>query len=150
LVGALLNKEEAEMRAPGISHWPLWANRVAILTLVSIPTAAPADDAAKVVASPRDFIGQKVTVPCLITYAQEASPSWCEVYDSSGQEVGTILFYLINITRDEDRLRATQDCGNQNPRRNKRDRCVATLSGQVGVQFQKAFLTDPTIEWTNK
>ena len=62
----------------------------------------------------------------------------------------TILFYLINLAKEEDRLRATQDCGNQNPRRNKRDRCMVTLTGRVGVPAQKAFLTDPTVEWVNK
>ncbi|MBM6583653.1 hypothetical protein ILT44_25975 [Microvirga sp. BT689] len=56
--------------------------------LAALPTAAEADDALKVVAAPKDFIGQQVTVSCLITYAQKSSPTWCEVYDSSGQEAG--------------------------------------------------------------
>lgn len=120
-----------------------------LLLLAALPSAAVADDAMKVVAAPRDFIGQQVTVPCLIAYAQEASPTWCEVYDGSGKEAGTILFYLINITQ-EDRARAMKDCGNQNPSKNNRDRCTVTLTGQVGVQSQKAFLTDPTVEWANK
>jgi hypothetical protein len=126
-----------------------WAEG-AIMLMMTAPPIAGADDALKVVAAPNEFIGQQVTVPCLITYAQEASPSWCEVYDGSGQEAGTILFYLINLAQEGDRLRATQDCGHQNPGRNNRDRCMATLTGRVGVQFQKAFLTDPTVEWVNK
>jgi hypothetical protein len=110
-----------------------WALGAIMLMMAAPLTAAGADDALKVVAAPKEFIRQQVTVPCLITYAQESSPSWCEVYDDSGQEAGTILFYLINLAQEGDRLRATQDCGNQNPRGNNRDRCMATLTGRVGV-----------------
>jgi hypothetical protein len=72
------------------------------------------------------------------------------VYDVSGREVGTILLYLNNIPGEEDRARATRDCGSQNPTKNVRERCLATLTGRVGVSFQKAFLHDPTIEWAQK
>jgi hypothetical protein len=121
-----------------------------LLILAVLPSAAVADDPMKVVAAPREFIGQQVAVPCLITYAQSETPTWCEVYDPSGKEVGTILFYLINVTQEQDRSRAMKDCGNQNPSKNNRERCMATLTGKIGVQFQKAFLTDPTLEWANK
>jgi hypothetical protein len=125
--------------------------RTAVMILMTaVPTAAGADDAMKVVAAPRDFIGQQVAVPCLITYAQPETPTWCEVYDASGKEAGTILFYLINLAQEQDRARAMKDCGNQNPSKNNRERCMVTLTGKVGVQFQKAFLTDPTVEWANK
>jgi hypothetical protein len=108
-----------------------------MLMLAALPTAAGADDALKVVAAPKDFIGQQVTASCLITYAQKSSPTWCEVYDGSGQEAGTILFYLINLAKEEDRLQATQDCGNQNPRRNNRDRCMVTVTGRVGARSRR-------------
>ena len=88
-------------------------------------------------------------MPCLIACAQEASPTWCELYDRSGKVARTIHFYLINIAQ-EDRAGATKDCGNQNPSKNNRDRCMVTLTLQVGVRFQKTFLTDPTVEWANK
>jgi hypothetical protein len=105
-----------------ISPWPFWAGSVIMLTLAALPTAAVADDAVKVVAAPTEFIGQQVTVSCLIGYAQEASPTWCEVYHPSGQEAGTIYVYLINIPRQEDRARALQDWADQNPRKNNRNR----------------------------
>ena len=114
-----------------------WAGGAGMLMLAALPTAAGADDALKVVAAPKDFIGQQVTVSCLITYAQTSSPTWCEVYDGSGQEAGTILFYLINLAKEEDRLQATQDCGNQNPRRNNRDRCMVTVTGRVGARSRR-------------
>ena len=133
-----------------VSPWPFRAEGVTMLMLAALPAAAAADDAEKVVAAPKDFIGQQVTASCQIAYAQETSPTWCEVYGSAGQEVGTIYIYLINIPRQEDRLRAMQDCANQNPRKNNRDRCMVTLTGRVAVQSQKAFLTDPRIEWVNK
>jgi hypothetical protein len=118
--------------------------------LAALPTAAVADDALKVVTAPKEFIGQQVTVSCLITYAQEMSPTWCEVYDGSGQEAGTIYIYLMNIPRQEDRVRAMQDCADQNPRKNNRDRCLVTVTWRVSVQREKAFLTDPALEWVNK
>ena len=133
-----------------VSHCLFRAEGVAMLMLAALPAAAAADDAEKVVAAPKEFIGHQVTASCQIAYAQETSPTWCEVYGSSGQEVGTIYIYLINIPRQEDRLRAMQDCANQNPRKNNRDRCMVTLTGRVAVQSQKAFLSDPTVEWANK
>lgn len=125
------------------------AQSLIAVALTSLATGAVADDGAKVVSSPRDFADQKISASCLITYAQEASPTWCEVHDASGKEVGTILLYLINLP-PEDRARAVKDCGNQNPARNVRQRCLATITGRVGVSFQKAFLHDPTIEWMQK
>ena len=119
------------------------------LALTALPTASVADDGLKVVSAPRDFVDQKISASCLITYAQEASPTWCEVHDASGKELGTILLYLINLP-PEDRARAVKDCGNQNPAKNVRERCLATLTGRVGMSFQKAFLHDPTIEWAQK
>jgi hypothetical protein len=91
-----------------------------------------------------------VTVSCLIAYAQETSPTWCEVYSPSGQEAGTIYVHLVNIPRQEDRVWAMQNCADQNPRKNNRNRCMATLTGRMSVQRQKAFLSDPTVEWVNK
>ena len=126
-----------------------WAEAVIMLMLAGLPTAAVADDALKVVAAPKEFIGQQVTVGCLVAYAQEESPTWCEVYDGSGKEAGTILFYLINVT-PEDRARAMQDCGNQNPRKNNHNRCLARITGRANVSFQKAFLSDPIVEWASK
>ena len=119
------------------------------MALIVMPTVSVADDGVKVVSSPRDFVDQNISASCLITYAQEASPTWCEVHDGSGKEVGTILLYLINLP-PEDRARAVKDCGNQNPAKNVRERCLATLTGRVGLSFQKAFLHDPTIEWAQK
>lgn len=133
-----------------VTQWTFRVEGVTMLMLAVLPPAAAADDAERLVAAPKDFIGQQVIASCQIAYAQEASPTWCEVHDSSGQEVGTIYIYLSNIPRQEDRLRAMQDCANQNPRKNNRDRCMVTLTGRVAVQREKAFLTEPTIEWANK
>jgi hypothetical protein len=121
-----------------------------MLLLAALPTAAEANDALNVVAAPKDFIGQKVSVSCEFAYAQEASPIWCEVFDSAGKEVGTIYVYLTNLPHQEDRLRAMKDCADQNPRKNNRDRCRVTLTGGVGVQRERAFLSDPTVEWASK
>ena len=126
------------------------ANAIAILALAALPRAAAANDAIKVVTAPKEFLGQKVTVDCLLAYAQETSPTWCEVYNSSGAEVGTIYVYLINVPGQGDRVRAMQECGDQNPRKNNRERCQVTLTGVVGIQSQKAFLSDPMIEWASK
>ena len=92
-----------------VSPWPFRAEGVTMLMLAALPAAAAADDAEKVIAAPKDFIGQQVTASCQIAYAQET-----------------------------------------NPRKNNRDRCMVTLTGRVAVQSQKAFLTDPRIEWANK
>jgi hypothetical protein len=154
--GCALEEEDAAMGAHTqrlwhhISHWPFWAGSVIMLTLAALPTAAIAGDALKVVAASTEFIGQQLTVSCLIGYAQEASPTLCGVYHPSGQEGETIYVYLINITRQEDRARALQDCADQNPRKNNRNRCMVTLTGRVSVQRQKAFLSDPTVEWVNE
>jgi hypothetical protein len=59
-----------------------------------------------------------VSVPCLIAHAQERSPTWSEVSNSSGQEVGTVHIHLINLPRQEGRLQAMQDCADQNSRKN--------------------------------
>ncbi|GEO19067.1 hypothetical protein [Microvirga aerophila] len=116
------------------THLPFRVEGVAMLMLAALPAVAAADDADKVVAAPKEFIGWQVTASCPITYAQKTSSTWCEVYGSSGQEVGTIYIYLINIPRQEDRLRAMQDCANQNPRKDNRDRRIVTLTGRITVQ----------------
>jgi hypothetical protein len=130
-----------------ILHSPFRAEGVPILMLAALPTTAVADDSLKVVAAPNEFIGQQVTVSCLIAYAQEASPTWCEVYDASGQEAGTINVYLINIPRQENRARAMRDCADQNPRKNNRDRCLVTLTGRVGVQREKSQPPIDEVPW---
>lgn len=138
----------------GSSVTPWWevpmkgiAKGLITIAVAGLPAVSLADDGVKVVSAPRDFVDQKISAACLITYAQEASPTWCEVHDASGREVGTILVYLINLP-PEDRARAVTDCGNQNPARNVRERCLAR---RVGVSFgQKAFLHDPAVEWATK
>ena len=117
--------------------------------LDALPAAA-ADDAEKLVVAPKELMGQQGTASCRIAYAQETSHNGREVYGISAQGAGTIYTSMSNIPGQQDRPRSMQECANQNPRKNNRGRCVVTLTRRVVVHRERAFLTDPTIEWTNK
>jgi hypothetical protein len=60
------------------THWPFRVEGVAMLMLATLPAVAAAGDAEKVIAAPKEFIGQLVTASCQIAYAQEGTVNLTE------------------------------------------------------------------------
>ena len=130
-----------------VSPWPFRAEGVTMLMLAALPAAAAETQRRWLQRQKISAAGDRILPDCLCSRDKPHLVRGLWQFRAGGR---TVYIYLINIPRQEDRLRAMQDCANQNPRKNNRDRCMVTLTGRVAVQSQKAFLTDPRIEWANK
>jgi uncharacterized membrane protein YkvA (DUF1232 family) len=125
---------------------------VTALVLLPSAVAAQGPDPLDVIASPQEFDGQRVKIPCVIRDARTNWPATCNVYNRGRQEVGRIVFDLSEFGFRNDRRRALEKCAESFRPNVNTQGCSVVLTGRVklGADKHLIFLTGIVVQWVNK